>query len=953
MDRLHTIFSPVQEQTSAVRGRVLLGSPAHFLAINAGLALLYIIAALLGLQFAVANQSVTVIWPPTGIAIAAIFLLGHRALPGVAVGAFIANLLTGASLPAAALIAFGNMLESATALGLLQWAGFRPSFERMWDAFAFTILAAGISTFVSAGIGTTALYLSGSAQAEQVFTVFTQWWLGDALGALVIAPLILVWATTPLSQFTRLKALEAGAILLSMLALTVVVLASRGDFSQSRAIGYLAFPALVWVSLRFARREVVTVSFLTSVMTVVSLAMISQYSPENLAPQLEATGPFLAAISITALLLSATLAERQGEAQQAERARGHFARIFELNPSAITITTLDDGRYVDANQSFLDIVGYSRQELIGKSSFADLPIWQSLDDRQRMLEMLRTTGHVRDFATCFRAKSGELREVLISLEEIELEDGRYLLGMVLDQTEQKQAEQTLRQSEARFRAIFENSPIGIGFGNGTGGHLFVNPAYTRMLGYTQEELQNLNWRDYTHPDDIAADEAFSKQLTANKIPSYQIEKRYLHKSGEVIWGRATITAMPDYETGIYRGLSLIEDITERKQAEVTLRQSEARFRAIFENAPIGISFTNEQEDQLYINQAIADMLGYTQEELLALHWSQITHPEDVSADAALLARLDAGEIQGYQLEKRFLHKSGETIWGRLTVTHIPNSGEGGAMRLALIEDIRERKLAEAAMHMINITLEERVQERTLELEAANARLTELDRMKSRFIADVSHELRTPLSVLNTRVYLLERSGEDKRAEYLQGLREQIERLSQFVTNVLDLSRIEGDRHQLVMQPLALNPLVSQVVESLRPRAEDAGLELRWQAGAELRPIRGNSERLGQVITNLVSNALKYTRAGHVSITTGLEPSGERAWLRVEDTGIGIPPEDLPHIFDRFYRAQNVSQLTIAGTGLGLSITKEIVEMHGGEIALESTVGVGTTVTVWLPLAAGR
>jgi PAS domain S-box-containing protein len=953
MDRIETPFQRLSPTPLVQPTWFDLKSPARLVTINAGLALVYILAAWFGLHFASNNPSVTILWPASGIAVAAVLLLGRRALVGVAAGAFIANLLNGMAPLPALFIALGNSLEALTAVVLLERLGFRPTFERMRDAFLFISAGAGVSALMSATIGTLVLVAIGSIDGAQFPTLWLNGWLGNALGILMVAPLILTWATTPGSPVTRQKLLELTLVACLMIGLTLTTILVQQDISLTQPLGYLAYPGLVWISLRFDRREVITTSFVISLLSVVTISLVGERSPDYMQTLLNGIGYYLATLSATALLLSAALTERRLEAAQAERARRHFASVFELNPSAITITTLDDGRYVDVNQSFLKIVGYSREELLGKSSMRDVPIWHSAADRREMVNQLRRDGQVRDFATQFRAKSGELRDVLISLDEIELEGGRYLLGMVRDETEPNRLAATLRESEARFRTIFEHVPVGISFDDYHGKPILSNPAYTVILGYSPDELKALPWQAFTHPEDIAADEAQFVRLNAGEIDHYQMEKRYFRKSGEMIWGRLTLLRVRDSAADIPRVLSLLEDITERKQAEEAIRQSEARFRAIVESAPIGISFYSSKHGAIVINQAICDFLGYNRDELIHMHWQQTAHPEDLLIENALLKRLEAGEITHYQMEKRFIHQSGEARWGRLTITrvHKPGTDNDDTLRLALIEDIREQKAAAEAMHQINATLEERVQARTVELEAANARLTELDRMKSRFIADVSHELRTPLSVLNTRVYLLERSGEDKSAEYLQGLREQIERLSTFVNSVLDLSRIEGERYQMMMEEIALNPVAWQSVESLLLRAQAAGLALSFTPVAESPVLMGNADRLGQVVTNLVSNALKYTRAGQVQVSTGLEADGERAWLRVQDTGIGIPAADLPHIFDRFYRAQNVSQLTIAGTGLGLSITKEIVEMHGGEIAIDSTEGVGTTVTVWLPVVA--
>jgi signal transduction histidine kinase len=237
--------------------------------------------------------------------------------------------------------------------------------------------------------------------------------------------------------------------------------------------------------------------------------------------------------------------------------------------------------------------------------------------------------------------------------------------------------------------------------------------------------------------------------------------------------------------------------------------------------------------------------------------------------------------------------------------------------------------------------------RTAELAAANERLTELDRLKSKFIADVSHELRTPLAVLNTRVYLLENGLPEKRAEYLIGLRGQIERLTQFVNTILDLSRLELGRGRIEFAPVSLNDVVDQVTVALAPRAEASGLRLTMHCADLLPPVRGEFNQLAQVATNLIANAINYTANGRIEVSTGLE--GEQVCLQVQDTGMGITPDDIPHLFERFYRGERAGQSQIAGSGLGLSIVKEIIDLHNGTIEVESEVGKGTTFKVLLPV----
>ena len=260
--------------------------------------------------------------------------------------------------------------------------------------------------------------------------------------------------------------------------------------------------------------------------------------------------------------------------------------------------------------------------------------------------------------------------------------------------------------------------------------------------------------------------------------------------------------------------------------------------------------------------------------------------------------------------------------------------------------IQDARLREQTQHYAE-DLERRVAERTRELAEANAQLTELDQLKSKFVSDVSHELRTPIANLKLYTELLQHGRSDKQPQYLKVLQEQAHRLTVLVDNILDLSRLERRKQVGVhFEPVNINDVIEPVMTAHQPRAEAAHLALEFVPAPNLPLVKGDANQLSQVITNLVANALNYTRRGAVRVQT-LRHAGQ-VGMRVTDSGSGIDPEDSPHIFERFYRGRRVRKNDHPGTGLGLAIVKEIVELHHGRIDVESMVDEGTTVTVWLP-----
>jgi len=218
---------------------------------------------------------------------------------------------------------------------------------------------------------------------------------------------------------------------------------------------------------------------------------------------------------------------------------------------------------------------------------------------------------------------------------------------------------------------------------------------------------------------------------------------------------------------------------------------------------------------------------------------------------------------------------------------------------------------------------------------------ELDRLKDLFVSDVSHELRTPTTNISLYLELLENAAPEKRAHYITVLRDQSLLLMKLVEDILDLSRLSvGKNKSLEFTHIDLNALINQVITAFRPLAEAAGLHLIFVPDAGLPPVLGEPNQLSRLINNLVANAIHYTVKGEVVVRTNLQDGC--VCLEVQDTGIGIDPEDKPHLFDRFYRGRLVRQSKIHGTGLGLAIVKEIVVAHGGTVGVESREGVGST-----------
>ncbi|GJM42159.1 MAG: hypothetical protein DHS20C20_24410 [Ardenticatenaceae bacterium] len=304
---------------------------------------------------------------------------------------------------------------------------------------------------------------------------------------------------------------------------------------------------------------------------------------------------------------------------------------------------------------------------------------------------------------------------------------------------------------------------------------------------------------------------------------------------------------------------------------------------------------------------------------------------------------------------RSLNMEGNTIgFFVLLLPETHTMEERDLLLVNMVTDEIELGLTKAGMHLRLQAhaeeLESRVKERTQALAEANEQLQSLDKLKSKFVSDVSHELRNPIANLCLYLELLEFAKPDKQPQYITVLRNQVQRLSVLIEEILLLSRLENGTTNIIFQPVDLNVLVEQVFEAHIPRAHSKHLALQFIPTTSLAHVWGNPDQLTQVITNLVDNALNYTVKGGITISTKAAPKNgsKQLLLQVTDSGMGIPDEDLPYIFDRFYRGSHIDKKKMVGTGLGLGIVSEIVNLHNGRIDVTNNTKEGSTFTVTLP-----
>ncbi|RMH02242.1 MAG: PAS domain S-box protein [Chloroflexi bacterium] len=559
-----------------------------------------------------------------------------------------------------------------------------------------------------------------------------------------------------------------------------------------------------------------------------------------------------------------------------------------------------------------------------------------------------------------------------------------LVGYYRNRLEALRKEEVIT-SQARLQAIFDNANIGIGVVDRNGRFLQVNQRWASLLEYTPEELSQMSYIDITHPEDIEASRANLEALIRGEIDAYRLEKQFVSKSGRIFWGDLSVTPIYDKNGQLEACIGLITDITTRKTAEAereqllqellalthfshALRYSntvDEMLPTILEHAtllmqlPVGGIFLFDPDSHDLILRAFwpatlqLPLLRCQSDQSLSkvvATMGQIRIIHDIRQDPLLQPVRDAipQAIKGLQTVISMpLRTQTETIG----VMHLGTFehrvfSEREQQLLVTFSDIAANALFRAS---VQSELEQRIAERTHELIEANKKLKTLDLLKSQFIENISHELRTPLTNLHLYQELLENGPEEKRPHYMSVLRETTSQLIRLAEDILTVSQLELFKDQVTFSEVYLDQVAARVVASYQSQAREAGLEMCFRNEAPLPPVQGNEQQLTEVVRNLVKNSLNFTKNGRIQITTGTTPDQKHICLRIQDTGTGIHPDDLPYIFDRFYRGQNALQSNIRGTGLGLAIVRDIVELHNGTIEIESKPDYGSTITVKLPI----
>jgi PAS domain S-box-containing protein len=521
-------------------------------------------------------------------------------------------------------------------------------------------------------------------------------------------------------------------------------------------------------------------------------------------------------------------------------------------------------------------------------------------------------------------RSGEIFPVELAISATRGAEGGWQFTALMHDISERRAQEEL------FENAFHHAPIGMALVGLNGELVKLNGNFCDIIGYPPEEARVLDFQAITHPDDLQTDLAYLKQLLAGEIPSYQMEKRYIRKDGEIIWVRLSVSLVQGPDGAPKYFIGQIQDLTDK-------RAIENRYRLMAENATDIIVTSDLRGLSTFVSPASTAVTGYPPEEMIGRSPLPLAHPEDAGQIRQAFVDLLSGQAVG-RVRWRARHKvSGEWTWleSNPVVMRDENTGAPTGY-LDVIRDVNAQKAQEDALAQAR-----------LDAEAAS-------RSKADFLANMSHELRTPLnSIIGFTRLLTESQGlsaeDQRRVGLVHGAGQALHAV---IDNVLDFSKLEAAALELHNAPFDLTALVRETVALLEPQAAAKDLKLRTLVDAEA-PARvvGDAGRLRQVLLNLLSNAVKFTARGGVTTTVtrvGGDAAAPRVRIEITDTGTGIAEAKLPDLFSRFVQAGSSVSAHYGGTGLGLAISRQLITLMGGEVGVSSRLGEGSTF--WLELA---
>jgi len=604
------------------------------------------------------------------------------------------------------------------------------------------------------------------------------------------------------------------------------------------------------------------------------------------------------------------------------------------------IFVIQDGMIRFFNPRVENLMEYSATELLE----TPFPEFIFPDDREEIVQIYfrRMGGDTSPHRHMFRVvtKSGKIIWVELDSVSITWEGRPAVLGIGTDITDRKEVEEALRESERHFRDLIEKANDIIYLTDENGHFVLFNPVGLRITGYSQEEINLKHYLDLIHPEFRKQAERFYGIQYVKKIPDTYYEVPIMTKHGEAVWIGQSVQLTMDGDRVV--GFQAIgRDITRSKRAEQALRESEAQYRAVFDNAAVGINLSDRDGRFLQVNSASSHMLGYTQEELRGLTVFDVTHPDDRAVSRENFAALVQGRINFYRTEKRCVRKDHEILWTDVSVSAIRDQNGGHTATLGVLVDITDRKRVEQEKELLKLQL---VQAQKME---AIGTLT----------GGIAHDFNNLLTIIlgYAELLVLDKSEEDPECQDLEKIIQTARNAAELVQRLLVFTR----KSEMKAVPVDLNDRIEQLSQFLS-RTLPRMISIELHLSKDLAVISADPSQMDQVLMNLAVNAKEaMPDGGNLVIETKNvfldedycrshigSARGRCVELTVSDTGSGMDESTMQRVFEPFFSTK--ARDSKKGTGLGLSMVHGIVEQHGGHITCRSELGKGTSFRIYFP-----